>query len=262
MSLRDFLTRKSSWLRSSNVSVEPEIDDNGLISHQEDPEQEQHKEQEENLHEFPEPEQPQNNELVIKSITQMDRHESLEKLQDGLKNLVEQLRGINENLNRQSSQHENLMNRIEEMPRMLENLPGVIENQQKTTEQLIEQFKSSEIKSQKFMDAVEKIPNETARQTDALVNIDHQLAASADTDVQMVENFNKFNQTLEKLDGNTLSQTDSILQMSKTFAASDRYLKYIISRQNKRFMWVMVSAISVCFVVILVLAGIIIYVRR
>jgi len=49
--------------------------------------------------------------------------------------------------------------------------------------------------------------------------------------------------------------------MSKTFAASDRYLKYIISRQNKRFMWIFVAAISICATAILILTGVIIYLR-
>jgi len=108
---------------------------------------------------------------------------------------------------------------------------------------------------------VERIPSETAKQTDALVNIDHQLAAAADTDVQMAESFNKFNQTLEELNRTAAGQTDGILQMSKTFATSDRYLKYIISKQNRRFMWVFVSAISVCVAVIVILTGVIIYLK-
>jgi len=49
--------------------------------------------------------------------------------------------------------------------------------------------------------------------------------------------------------------------MSKTFAASDRYLKYIISRQNKRFMWIFIAAISVCVTAILILAGIVVYLK-
>jgi hypothetical protein len=154
------------------------------------------------------------------------------------------------------------MSRIEQLPHLLQGFPGIVENQKQMTEQLMQQFRDNAVKDQQFMDAVAKIPTETAKQTDALVNINHQLGAAADTDVQMVENFNKFNQTLEKLDESSLSQTDSILQMSKTFSASDRYLKYIISRQNKRFLWVMVSAIGVCVVVILALVGIVIYLRQ
>ena len=129
------------------------------------------------------------------------------------------------------------------------------------TEQLIEQLKTAAAKNDQFIDAVEKIPTETAKQTDALVNIDHQLAAAADLDVQMTESMNNFNESLDKLNQSTISQTDGIIQMSKTFAASDRYLKYIISKQNRRFMWIFVAAMSICVTVILILTGIIIYLK-
>ena len=122
-------------------------------------------------------------------------------------------------------------------------------------------MRAAAAKNQQFLDAVEKIPNETAKQTDALVDIDHQLGAAADADVQMTESFNKFNQTMDKLDQSTLAQTDSIMQMSRTFATSDRYLKYIVSRQNKRFVWVFITAMGICVAVILILTGIVIYLK-
>ncbi len=257
MSLRDIFSG-GGWLRSRT----PEIDDEGLISQEQE---EEPTESEEPVAQEPEQEEPQGNEVIVKAVEPIDKHPGapgLEKFQDGLNNLVQQLQGINENLNRQASQHEDLMSRIEQLPQLLESLPAVVDNQKHTTELLLEQLKANAAKDQQFMETVEKIPTETGKQTDALVNINHQLAAAADTDVQMAENFNKFNQTLDKLDESTLSQTDSIMQMSKTFSASDRYLKYIISRQNKRFLWVLVSAITVCLAVVLILAGIIIYLRR
>jgi hypothetical protein len=112
------------------------------------------------------------------------------------------------------------------------------------------------------VDTVERIPDEIARQSDALVDIDHQLAAAADADVQMAESFNKFNETLGKLNESTVGQTDGIAQMTRTFATSDRYLKYIISKQNRRFVWVFVAAVGVCVAVILIFAGIIIYLTQ
>ena len=154
------------------------------------------------------------------------------------------------------------MRRIEQLPQLLEGFPGLLDNQKRIIDQLLEQVKSAGAKDQQFISAVEKIPAETARQTDALVDIDHQLAAAADTDVQMAESFNKFNETLDKLNQNTVGQTDSIAQMSRTFAAGDRYLKYIVSRQNKRFMWVFITAVSVCAAMVLILTGIIIYLRH
>jgi len=272
MSIRDFFSG-GGWLRSRT----PEINDEGLISQEQEEVptelEEQFVQESESDYtpmdvphdEQAEQEEPQGDEVVVKAIEPLEKQPGtpgLEKLQDGLNNLVHQLQGINENLTRQASQHQDLMSRIEQLPQLLESLPAAVENQKHSTELLLEQLKANAAKDQQFMETVEKIPTETGKQTDALVNINHQLAAAADTDVQMAENFNRFNQTLDKLDESTLSQTDGIMQMSKTFAASDRYLKYIISRQNKRFLWVLVSAITVCIVVVLILAGIIIYLRR
>jgi len=246
------------WLRNhkpfGSAAPQPQIDDEGLIS-QEDHSQQQAVDE-------PQPPEAQSSKLVVRSVAPMNKQESLEKLQEGFNKLIEQLHGINEHLNRQVTQHEDLMGRIERLPQLLESLPAVVENQKRMTEQLHEQLKAAAAKNDQFIDAVTKIPTETAKQTDALVNIDHQLAAAADTDVQMAESFNKFNQTMDKLNDSTENQTDSIMQMSKTFAASDRYLKYIISRQNKRFIWVYITSVSICAAAILILAGIIIYLTR
>ncbi len=56
-----------------------------------------------------------------------------------------------------------------------------------------------------------------------------------------------------------MSNTEGILQMSRTFAASDRYLKYVISKMNRRYAWTLAMALSVCIGVISVLAALLFY---
>lgn len=258
MSMKNLWSQVDNWLKSHKVSgsarSQPELDDDGLIN--------QETESQNPAVEQSQPADLEGSQVIVKTVSPKDKRESLEKLQAGFDKLIEQLQGINEHLNRQIAQHEVLMGRIEQLPTLLESFPGVLENQKQITEQLIEQLKAASVKNQQFISAVEKIPTETAKQTDALVDIDHQLAAAADTDVQMAESFNNFNQTLDKLNQTTLSQTDSILQMSRTFATSDRYLKYIITRQNRRFMWMFLTSLAVCVLVVLMLVGIIIYLRQ
>lgn len=257
MTLREFWADTGRWLRAHKPFIggahRPEIDDDGLISQNDD--------SAEQAGDGPVPAGARGNNVVVRAVPPAERQESLQKLQEGFDKLVEQLQGINEHLSRQATQHEDLMGRIEQLPELLESFPSVVENQKLITEQLLEQLKASAAKNEQFIDAVEKIPTETAKQTDAMVNIDHQLAAAADIDVQMTESFNNFNDSLDKLNQTTIGQTDGIIQMSKTFAASDRYLKYIISRQNKRFMWIFIAAVSVCVTVILILAAIVIYLK-
>src|SRR4030042_1228650 len=200
--------------------------------------------------------------FLVKTVQPAEKQQSIEKLEEGFNNLIKQLQGINQHLNRQVTQNEELMSRIEQLPKWLESFPDIVQNQRQITEQLTVQLKTAIAKDQQFINTVAKIPIETAKQTDALVDIDHQLAAAADTDVQMAESFNKFNESLDKLNQRTVSQTDSIVQMSRTFATADRYLKYILSKQNRRFMWVFIAAIGVCVLAILILAGIVIYLSQ
>ena len=257
MALKELWSSAGRWLRAHKPSLgaahQPDIDDDGLISQSEDPEK--------SPRHGSAAAGDQGNNVVIRAVPSVERQESLQKLQEGFDKLIERLGEINEHLSRQAAQHEDLMGRIEQFPEMLESFPAVVENQKKLTEQLLEQLKTTAAKNEQFIDAVDKIPSETAKQTDALVNIDHQLAAAADIDVQMTETMNNFNESLDKLNQSTVSQTDGIIQMSKTFAASDRYLKYIISKQNRRFMWIFIAAISICVTVILILTGIIIYLK-
>lgn len=254
MDLKEFWTKTNSWLQRHRLSgaggYRPEINDEGLITAE--------TEAGGASEEKPPEEKKQ---LVVKTVTPADKNQSLEKLQEGFNRLIEQLLGINENLNRQVTQQEELVSQIDKMPRLLESFPAVVENQKQLTEQLLEQLRAAATKNQQFIDSIERIPAETAKQTDALVNIDHQLAAVADTEVQMAENFNKFNQALEKLEQTAIGQTDSILQMSKAFTTGDRYLKYMVGRQNKRFMWIFMISMGVCVFAILVLTCIIIYLR-
>ena len=258
MTVKEFWARVSNWVTGEKLSrdsnYQPQINDEGLISENGGPAEPGGDESQQSG--------TQSGQVIVKTVQPVEKQQSLEKLQEGFNNLIGQLQGINENLNRQVTQNEDLMGRIEQLPKLLESFPDVVQNQKQITEGLIEQLKTAAAKDQQFLDAVEKIPTETAKQTDALVDIDHQLAAAADTDVQMAESLNKFNEALDKLKQSTVSQTDGIMQMSKTFATSDRYLKYILSKQNRRFMWVFIAAIGVCVLAILILTGIVIYLRQ
>lgn len=254
LGLKDFWSRAGSWLQtyksSGTADYQPHINNEGLISQNIESvkvsaDKSQHAGQ-----------------VVVKAVQPIDRPESIEKLQAGFDKLIDKLQGINEHLNHQITQHEELINRLDSLPRILESFPAVVENQSRLTEQLFEQLKATATKSQQFIDILEEIPAETAKQTNTLEDIDHQLAAAAAADVQAAESFNKFHETLAKLNEHTTEQTDGILQMNRTFAASDRYLKYLISRQNKRFIWIFITAVSVCVFVILILTGVIIYLKR
>lgn len=253
MTIRQLLVGTSQWLRLHRfvevIGPRQDVDNEGLLNHDA-----------ESLDDNGERES--NGNYVVKPVQLTDKRESLEKLQEGFDILVDQLRGINEHLDRQVRQHEELMVRIEKLPQWLETFPAIVDSQKQITQQMLEQLKSTAYRQDRFIEAVEKIPEETAKQTDALADINHQLAAAADVDVQMTESFNEFNGALESLEQTSRGQTDGIAQMKKTFATSDRYFKYILTQQHKRLVWLFVGSVGVCVTVILALTGLLIYIRQ
>jgi chromosome segregation ATPase len=190
---------------------------------------------------------------------QFDRYE---KIQLSFNRLVEKLQAINGNLELQLKQHRELIERLDTMPELVKNFPAMVENQERIRMQLSEQLAETAVKNEQFLEAVEKIPAEMGRQTDLLEEINEQLSVTADAEDNMASGFKKFNEILARLNQNTISHTDSIMQMSKTFSTSEKYLKYVITRQNKQFIWLFAVSLSVCFVAIAALTGIILYLAR
>jgi len=256
MTLREILTGTSNWLRSRRYEhaghCAPVLDNDGLLTMALEPEEDF-----EGTSSATAPHRP----VLVNSVT-LERREPVERLQEGFNRLIDQLEQINDHLNQQVSQHQELMGRVRQLPQLLESLPSAVENQKILTHRLLEQLRATAAKDQHFMETVGKIPTETARQTDALNLINHQLAAAADADVQLAGSFVKFKDTLERLNHNTACNTDGIVQMSKTFAASDRHLKYVVTKLNQRYVWTLALALTVCGAAICTLAGLVIYLAR
>lgn len=234
MPIGNLLRRIKRWFARNRDIAEytSSVGEDGLISpeHEGVEPSEQKSTADEQKPESPESTSP----ISIRKIDAGDRTQSLEKLQEGFNRLIDRLEGINNHLNRQVTQQD----------------------------QLIEQLKDSSFRNKQFVEAVERIPQETVKQTQALTEISHQLNAAAESDVAMRQSFNRFNDTLDRLNQATLGQTDSIVQMSKTFAASDRYMKYLVFKQSRRFMWVFWAAVGVCLFAIVLLAIIVLLLLR
>lgn len=257
MSLKSILRSPTSWFRTHRYErIDPRgayVNDEGFICGGFEPDDEI--EDNRSAGSAGEP-------IAFNAVASVDRREPIEKLQDGFNRLVDQLQQINTHLNEQLTQHEELMGRVRELPQALESFPEAVENQKVLTTQLLNQIRSTASKDQEFIDAVSHIPAETARQTETLTDISRHLEASAETDVQLADSFTRFRNTLDRLNHNTVSNTEGIVQMSRTFAASDRYLKLVVTKLNQRFAWMLMGTIGVGVTIICGLVGFIFYLTR
>jgi ABC-type transporter Mla subunit MlaD len=257
MTLRGILSGTASWLRAhrfeDNSQCGPALDEDGLLAMDFEADGDVHSARSAGAASAP---------VVVSTITSLERREPVDRLQEGLDRLVGELEQINEHLSEQLSQHEELMGRVRQLPQLLESLPSAVENQKRLTSQLLEQLRSTAAKDRQFSEVVQQIPVAAGRQTDALMDINHQLVAAAEVDVQMADSFNKFRITLDRLNQSTVSNTEGIVQMSRTFAASDRYLKFVVTKLNKRYAWTLAATLGVCAAVVTSLIGVIFYLAR
>jgi len=185
----------------------------------------------------------------------------MNRLQDRFDRLIEKMGTISETLNLQLAQGKMLLERMDKMPEIVRNFPAIADSQMRMGKELSEHLAAMIAKNERFLEAVEKIPAEAIRQTDILAEIYEHLTSSTDVDMRMADSFRRFNEILTKLSQNTVSQAESIMEMSRAFSSSDRYLKYVISRQNSQFIWLFGVSVGVCFVTILILVGIVMYLK-
>ncbi len=151
------------------------------------------------------------NNTELTQVTQRpSAEESLQKLTNGLGHMLEQLDSICTNLDKHSSQNQELLEKISHIPEILNEIPGHAQKQVETFE-----------------------------------NIKDLLEANAHTHKDMLDGFFKFNENLQELNSNSSCQNDNLLKLGKSFTSSERYFKYMLDKQSKRFMWVFIISMFV-----------------
>ena len=107
-----------------------------------------------------------------------------------------------------------------------------------------------------FAQVAEQLQQKVARDekvAEELSGIHERVAASVEVDAKMCDNFSTFSDTLGKLDEDTVCQTEWIQHMSQMFSASERYIKFALAKQQRRFYWVFGISVGICFLAIVAL---------
>lgn len=151
------------------------------------------------------------NNTELTQVTQRpSAEESLQKLTNGLGHMLEQLDSICTNLDKHSSQNQELIEKISHIPEILK-----------------------------------EIPEHAQKQVETFENIRDRLEENAHTHKDMLDGFFKFNENLQELNSNSSCQNDNLLRLGKSFTSSERYFKYMLDKQSKRFMWVFIISMFV-----------------
>jgi len=178
------------------------------------------------------------------------KKDSAEIVGEAVNKLVDRLEQINASISLQIQQNELLVDKINQIPDLLSGLPQQAQEQRQILQDLTTELKTKAANDQKLLVLMAGMSDHAAEQTGKLGQIHEHLEATAKVDREICDNLGKFNASIEKLDSDTVSQTEWIQQKSRAFSATDRYLKYTLARQQRRFMWIFVISMAVSLVAI------------
>lgn len=178
------------------------------------------------------------------------KKDSAEIVGEAIHKLVGRLEEINASISLQTQQNIQLVDKMNQLPDLLSGLPQQAQEQRQILQDLSAELKAKAQNDHKMLETVAAMTEQTSEQTHKLGQIEEHLHAAERTDLQLCDNMSKVGQSLEKLDLNTVSQTEWIQQMSRAFTATDRYLKYTLAQQQRRFMWIFAVSMAVSVVAI------------
>lgn len=171
--------------------------------------------------------------LHFDNETVKKKKDPAEVLNEAVNRLVEKLESINGNLDQQVGQNQRLVQRMDVLPEMLSSLPRAVEENRQAFARVADQLEQKASRDEKM--------------SEELVGIHEKVSAATQTHDRMAENFSTFSDTLAKLDQNTVNQSDWLRQFSHAFAESERYFKYALEKQQRRFYWILGISVGICF---------------
>ena len=164
-------------------------------------------------------------------------HPELAALEQGFGRLVEVLESINENVEVQRSQGAQLKEQMDGLGKWFKALPEGGQSQAAIKE-LTEEMRKHALRDQQLVETVGTLPELTQAQVDKLAEITGQLEASGQADEQMAETFKRFGNTMQGVLESSKVQSASLGNMSTTMERNEEQLQKILSRQNRRIIWI------------------------
>ena len=187
-------------------------------------------------------------ELVVKQVN--DKEKQFDKFNDGIDKLVDKLDVMNEHfkgssdlLSRNNQLYAQLLVKVDQLPQAIQDIQSGRE-QREMFEAVIDQMHSFSRDNQKFVQVVEKLGPEAARQTNELMEISRYLQDNVDNGGRMLENFAKLNDSLEALNGNSVSQIQSTDRMNRSIAVSTRHQKLMQFKLHKQSAWMFYTVVG------------------
>ncbi len=171
------------------------------------------------------------------------KEQQLAAMEEGFNRLVTVMESINENMQQQKQETQKLNAHLENLPGLLSRIPDVVESQVQTAQAMAEELKKQSLQQQQLNETIRKLPDLTKSQLDKLSDITAHMESSLENEVHMAETFSRFDGSMQIVADSAQAQATSLAHIGQMLEQNEQKMQQILSRQNKRFMWLAVVVI-------------------
>jgi uncharacterized coiled-coil protein SlyX len=213
--------RVGGWLRRSPEPIGPaqgkviRVDADGMLV---DPESDKNTEESTALSKHPKNDQ------------------QLTSIEEGFGRLVDVLESINDNVIQQRRQSADMTQHLEDLTQSLRALPESTESQA-AMKDLTEEIRNQTLRHQQVAESIKSLPDLSQTQVDKLSEITRQLDASGETEIQLVESFNRAQQSMQGMESHSSAQTSALRDLNAASAHHSQQLQEMLARQNRKLIW-------------------------
>ena len=164
------------------------------------------------------------------------KDQQLDSIEEGFGRLVDVLESINDNVIQQRRQSADMTQRLEDMTQSLRALPESTESQA-AMKDLTEEIRNQTLRQQQVAESIKPLPDLSQTQVDKLSEITRQLEAAGDTEIQLVESFNRVHQSMQGMESHSTAQTSALRDLGAASTHHSQQLQEVLARQNRKLIW-------------------------
>jgi len=179
----------------------------------------------------------------------------LSVMEEAYNRLVDVLESINDNLHQQRQQGLDLKNSLDALHGLLKSLPESLDRNNKLAQDIAQQLRQQNLQSQHVSEIMQPLPELARKQADKLADIDMLLENSTQSQSRIADSFLHLEQSLAELSKTGSSQNQSLGHINQLLQQSQEHLHKLLSRQNRRFIWMLVIflIISIVFAMVVIM---------
>ncbi len=178
--------------------------------------------------------------LTARQATQ----QQLEAIEEGFNKLVDVLGNVNESVAGQRQQSLTLQESLRDLPDIMRHFPHAVKAQGEIVEKLTEELRDQNVQYEQLREAIKVLPTWTEHQVEKLTEINEQLAATGQTESQMLENLQ--------------AQSHSVANMGTHLQKHNEQVQEALTRQQRQFTRLFVAAIVISLTALAVVTAILI----